>query len=316
VFGYILRRVLQTIPVLILTSVIVFALLRLVPGDPAIVLAGGDASPEVLDAIRADLGLDQPIVTQYVIWIGNALRGDLGHSYASRMDVSQLLMLKLPATVELAVAAFALALIISLPLGIISGLKVRTRTDITISAFTAFGIGLPNFWIGILFILLFSLNLRWLPPGGRVAFDQDPGRALQSLILPALTLAIPQAAIFARFIKGAVVDVMYEDYVRTARAKGLADTVVALRHICANALIPVVTVLGMQFGRMLGGAVIIESVFTWPGVGRLLLDAIGARDYAVIQGGLLVLVTIFVFVNLLTDLSYGFLDPRVRQSRA
>jgi peptide/nickel transport system permease protein len=307
-----LRRIVQTIPVLLLTSIIVFMLLRMIPGDPAITIAGTDASPEVLAAVRADLGLDRPIVVQYLIWIGNAIRGDLGHSYHSKIDVTTLVMLKLPATVELALASFVFSLVLAVPLGLIAGLKVRTRVDMAISALTAFGTGLPNFWIGILFILLFALNLKWLPAGGRVEFAQDPGRALQSLILPAITLAIPQAAILARFIKGAVVDVMFEDYVRTARAKGLTERAIAFRHIAANSMIPVVTVLGMQFGRLLGGAVIIESVFTWPGLGRLMVDAIGARDYAVIQSGLLLLVTGFVLVNLLTDLSYGLLDPRIR----
>lgn len=314
-FRYVARRLIQTIPVLLLTSIGVFLLLRLIPGDPAMVLAGPDASPEIITAVRQQLGLDRPLVVQYLQWIGNAVRGDLGHSYISRIDVWQLLWLKLPATIELALAAFVLALVIAVPLGIVAGINVRSRTDISISAMTAFGIGLPNFWVGILLILLFSLNLRWLPPGGRVGFDQDPMRALQFLILPAITLAIPQAAVFSRFIKSAVVEVMYEDYVRTARAKGLGERVVVLRHVCSNALIPVVTVMAMHFGRLLGGAVIIESVFTWPGVGRLLLDAIGTRDYAVVQGGLLVLVTMFVIINLLTDLSYGLLDPRVRQSR-
>lgn len=310
--AYAIRRIIQTIPILVLTSIAVFFLLRLVPGDPAVVIAGPDASPKVLNAVREDLGLNKSIPTQYLLWIGNALHGDLGHSYISRMSVWKLIMLKLPATLELTAAALILALLIAIPTGIIAGVRQRTKTDIAISTFTAVGLGLPNFWIGIIFILLFALVLGWLPPGGRVGFGEDPVLALKYLALPALTLAIPQSAIFSRFLKIAVVEVMHDDFVRTARAKGLAESAVVFRHVLRNALIPVVTVLGMQFGRMLGGAVIIESVFAWPGVGRLMLDAIGRRDYAVIQGGLFLLVTMFVLINLLTDLAYGLLDPRIR----
>lgn len=314
--AYIARRIVQAIPVLVITSIGVFLLLRLVPGDPAVVLAGPDASTEVVAAVRQSLGLDQSLPVQYLRWVGNALRGDLGQSYISRISVWELVALKLPATFELAVAALLLALLIAIPTGIIAGVRQRSRTDIAISTFTAVGLGLPNFWVGILLILLFALVLGWLPPGGRVEFGRDPVLALKHLALPALTLAIPQSAIFSRFLKAAVVDVLHEDYVRTARAKGLAERVVVFRHVLRNALIPIVTVLGMHFGRLLGGAVIIESVFTWPGIGRLMLDAIGRRDYAVIQGGLLLLVTMFVLINLITDLTYGFLDPRVRQGRA
>lgn len=312
--AYAVRRILQTIPVLIITSLAVFLLLRLVPGDPAVVLAGPDASPEVVAAVREDLGLNQSVPAQYLQWAGDAVRGDLGHSYISRRSVWELVALKLPATLELTIAALLLALLIAIPTGILAGIRQRSRTDVAISTFTAVGVGLPNFWIGILFILLFALVLGWLPPGGRVGFGEDPVLALKYLALPALTLAIPQSAVFSRFLKVAVVDVLHEDYIRTARAKGLAEHAVISRHVLRSALVPIVTVLAMHFGRLLGGAVIIESVFTWPGVGRLMLDAIGRRDYAVIQGGLFLLVTIFVLINLLTDLTYGFLDPRIRHS--
>lgn len=310
--AFILRRLVHAIPVLILTSFAIFMLLRLVPGDPAVVLAGPDASPEVLDAVRHELGLDQPLLVQYISWIGDVVRGDLGHSYVSRISVWEMLRLKLPATIELTLASFGLALAFAVPTGIIAGVKLRSKTDISISTFTAIGLGLPNFWIGILLIMLFTLVLDWLPPGGRVEFSRDPVLAAKHLVLPAITLAIPQAAILSRFIKAAVVDILHEDYVRTARAKGLVERRIVWSHVIRNAMIPIVTVMGMQFGRLLGGAVIIESVFTWPGVGRMMLDAIGTRDYALIQGGLLVLVTLFVLINLLTDISYGFFDPRVR----
>ncbi len=313
--AYIFRRILQTIPVLVLTSFCVFLLLHLVPGDPALVLAGTDATADVIEAVRKDLGLDQPLPIQYVKWVEHVLRGDLGKSYVTKLPTWDLIMLKLPATLELTVTAFVLALLIAVPTGILAAVRQRRPTDLAISTFTAVGLAVPNFWVGILFILLFALALGWLPPGGRVEFGRAPLLALKHLILPALTLAIPQSAIFSRFLRAAVVDVSQEDYVRTARAKGVRERLVVSRHVVRNALIPVVTVLGMHFGRLLGGAVIIESVFAWPGVGRLMLQAIGDRDYTVVQGGLLLLVSTFVLINLLTDLSYGFLDPRIRLAR-
>lgn len=310
--AYVIRRILQTVPVLVLTSAFVFLLLHLVPGDPALIMAGPDATPEVIEAVRKDLGLDQPLPVQYLKWIGHVLRGDLGKSLISGFPAWNLLCLALPATLELTIAALFMALLIAVPTGIIAAIRQRGSADLAISTFTAVGLALPNFWVGILLILLFALVLGWLPPAGRVEFARDPVLAVKHLLLPALTLAIPQSAIFSRFLKAAVVDVMREDYVRTARAKGLAERRVLTRHVIRNSLIPVVTVLGMQFGRLLGGAVIIESVFAWPGVGRLMLKAIGDRDYTVVQGGLLFLVMTFVLINLLTDLSYGLLDPRIR----
>jgi peptide/nickel transport system permease protein len=308
VMGYVIRRLLQAIPVLVLTSGLVFLLLHLVPGDPATILAGPDAEPEVLEAVRKDLGLDQPLPVQYVKWVGHALHGDLGKSQISGLPAWSLLAIALPATLELTVAALLLALFIAVPTGLLAAIHQRRSADLAISTFTAVGLALPNFWVGILLILLFALALGWLPPAGRADLLRDPVQALRHLALPALTLAIPQSAIFSRFLKASVVEVLREDYVRTARAKGLAEASVLARHVIRNALIPVVTVLGMQFGRLLGGAVIIESVFAWPGVGRLMLKAIGDRDYAVVQGGLLILVMTFVLINLATDLSYGFLE--------
>ncbi len=310
--AYLVHRLLQTIPVLLLTSLFVFLLLHLVPGDPATIMAGPDAEPEVLDALRRDLGLDQPLPVQYAKWVGHVLRGDLGKSQVSGLPAWRLLMIALPATLELTLAALFLALLIAVPTGIVAAIRQRRPADLAISTFTAVGLALPNFWVGILFILLFALGLGWLPPAGRADLVRDPILALKHLILPAMTLAIPQSAILSRFLKVSIVEVLREDYVRTARAKGLAEARILGRHVIRNSLIPVMTVLGMQFGRLLGGAVIIESVFAWPGVGRLLLKAIGERDYAVVQGGLLILVMTFVLINLLTDLSYGLLDPRVR----
>ncbi len=312
--AYIARRILHAIPVLALTSVFVFLVLRLVPGDPALVLAGSDAEPEAIHAVRVEMGLDQPLPVQYLKWIEHVVRGDFGRSYISRLPTLDLLILKLPATFELTLAALALALLIAVPTGIVAAVRQRSAAELAVSIYTTFGVAVPNFWVGILFILLFALALGWLPPGGRVEFGRDPILALQHLILPALTLAIPQSAVFSRFLKAAVAETLQEDYVRTARAKGLAERLIVSRHVLRNALIPLVTVLGMDLGRLLGGAVLIEAVFAWPGIGRLMLQAIGDRDYTVVQGGLLLLVMTFVCVNLLTDISYAFLDPRMRLS--
>lgn len=310
--AFTLRRLAHAIPVVFLSTVGVFLLLHLVPGDPALVLAGANASPEVIVAVRRDMGLDQPLPVQYAVWLVHVLRGDLGSSYTSGLPVGNLIAQRMPATLELAFAALCLALLIAIPTGIVAAIKRRGPADWLVSSFNAFAIAIPNFWLGILAILVFSLALGWLPPGGRVEMARDPVLGLKSLILPAVTLALSQAAVLSRFIKTSMLEVLYEDYIRTARAKGLPGRLVIQRHALRNSLIPLVTVLGMQFGRLLGGAVIVESVFAWPGVGRLILQGIGNRDYAVVQGALLLLVMTFVVVNLLTDFAYGYLDPRIR----
>jgi ABC-type dipeptide/oligopeptide/nickel transport system permease component len=309
---FIVRRLAQAVPVAFLASIAIFLLLRLIPGDPADVLAGPDARPEVVQAIRQDLGLEQPLPVQYVIWLSHIVRGDLGRSALSKLPVADLIARRIPATLELAVAAMLLALAIALPTGIIAAIRQRGPADILISSLNGVLIAIPNFWFGILAIMLFALVLGWLPAGGRVELSRDPIQGLKFLCLPAITLALPTAVSLSRLVRTAMLEVLYEDFVRTARAKGLAGAHVVLRHALRNALIPVVTVLGLQFGRLLGGSVIVESVFGWPGVGRLMLDAIGTRDYVVVQAGLLLLVLVFILVNLLTDLLYGYLDPRIR----
>lgn len=311
---YIFSRLLQAVPTVFLASVAIFLLIRLIPGDPALLLAGPDATPQVIAAMRQKMGLDEPLPVQYMIWAGRALRGDLGASMISRYEVWRLLRMRLPATLELTVTAFILTLLIALPLGILAAVKQHSGFDATVGVYTALGLGVPNFWLGILFILLFALALGWLPPQGRVPLFDEPARAWRHLLMPAVTLAATQSAILARFVRASMVEVLYEDHVRTARAKGLRERVVVMRHALRNALIPVVTVIGIQIGRLLGGAVIVESVFAWPGVGRMMLKAIEERDYAVVQGGLLLLVMAFITINLLTDLAYAFIDPRIRPS--
>lgn len=311
--AYILRRLLQAIPVLLLSSIVVFLIIRVVPGDPARVVLGLDASDEELAAKRSELGLDQPLPVQYFRWLGRVAQGDLGNSLVNRFPVAELVRDKLPATLELAIASFLLSILISLPLGIFAALYAGSWGDYLASLVAAFYLGTPNFWIGMLYIMLFSVVLGLLPPSGRVAFFNDPLLAMRHLAMPALTLALPAAMVQMRFIRATMLDVLGQDYVRTARAKGLQERTMILRHALRNTLIPVVTVLGIQFGNLLGGAVIVESLFAWPGVGRMLVDSIGNRDYAITQAGLLYLVGLFIVVNLVVDLLYGFIDPRTRR---
>src|SRR5579864_2361314 len=309
---YLLRRLLQAVPVLFFSTFIVFMVILLIPGDAAAVLAGPKATPDALAAIRKDMGLDQPLLVQYAVWIGHLFQGDLGKSTLSGQPISKLLQARAPATLELTLAAMAISISIAIPLGILSAVHVRGRLEWLVSTVQSLWLAIPNFWAGILSIIIFALVLRWLPPGGRVADASDLGGSLKSLILPATTLALYLAAGLSRFIKFNLLEVFFDDYVRTARAKGLSNTAVVYGHALRNAMLPVITVLGVQFASLLGGAIIIESVFSWPGVGGLMLDGISNRDYGVVQAGLLLLVLLFVLINLLVDISYAFLDPRIR----
>ncbi len=310
--AFVARRLIESIPVLFLATVLIFLGLRLLPGDPALVLAGQDATPETLQAIRQANGLDQPLPVQYVIWLGNVAHGDLGVSFFTRTPVSQLLSQRIPATLELGIAGMLLSIVLGVPTGIVAAVQSHRTPDWVVSAFNGLAVAVPGFWLGILSIILFSLVLGWLPPGGHGDFLRDPVGELKFLLLPAVTLALPFAAGLSRLVKGSMLEVLHDDYVRTARAKGVTENGVVWHHALRNALVPVATILGLQFGRLLGGAVITESVFSWPGVGRLIRDSIGNRDYAVVQACLLLLVVVFVLINLLTDITYGALDPRIR----
>lgn len=310
--AFVLQRIVQAVPVVLLSTVAVFLLMRMIPGDPAQMLAGPDATPDTLAAIRHEMGLDQPLPVQYLLWLSHVARGDLGRSILSKVPISELIAQRVPATLELACAALILTLIIALPTGIVAAVRSGGAIDWVISSLNGIAIAVPGFWLGILAIILFALVLGWLPPGGRVDFSRDPVQALKSLILPAFTLSLVTSATLSRLVRSSMLEVLYEDYITTARAKGLGATPIVMRHALRNALVPVITVLGVQFGRLLGGAVIIESVFAWPGVGRMILDAIGNRDYLVVQAALLLLVIMYITVNLITDIAYGFLDPRIR----
>ncbi|MFN8521803.1 MAG: ABC transporter permease [Chloroflexota bacterium] len=313
--AFAIRRLIQSIPVVLVSTIVVFLLLHLVPGDPALAVAGSDARPDTLAAIRQEMGLDRPLPVQYALWMGRVLRGDLGVSYTNKLPVAEQIAQRIPATLELTLTGLGIALLISIPTGVIAAVRDRSLADWVISSLNAFAIAIPNFWFGILMILLFSLALAALPPSGRGDFARDPATAWKFLVLPAITLALNQSAVLSRFVKSSMLEVLHDDFVRTARAKGLRESLVIRRHVLRNALVPVATVLGIQFGRLLGGAIVVESVFAWPGVGRLILQGIGNRDYSIVQGTLLLLVMSFVVVNLVTDLAYGLLDPRIRLSR-
>jgi peptide/nickel transport system permease protein len=310
--NYILRRLLQTIPVLLLSSLFVFGLIRFIPGDPALVIAGPDALPEQVAAMQVRLGLDQPIWVQYLIWLRHVLQGDLGVSILNRYPVTELIWLKLGATLQLTLGAVIVSLVIAFPLGILSAVRRGSWIDRIASVFVALTYAIPTFWLGILLILLFALQLRWLPSSGYAEFGEKPLLALKLLILPSLTLGLYAAAVLTRFLKSSLLEIMGQDFVRTARAKGLAQHGIVFRHMLKNALIPFITVFGLQIGVFLGGSVVTESIFDWPGMGRMMLHAIQTRDYPVLQGGILFVVVGFIIVNLITDLTYALFDPRIR----
>ncbi len=309
---YIIRRLVLFAPTLVVVSLIVFLLVHLIPGNPAYVLLGPNATQAQVDSVTHSLALDQPLWTQYAVWVGRVLHGSFGNSYINDFPVTGLILQKLPATVELAVGAILISLLISFPLGIASGLSNGRWPDASASLYNAAAMGIPVFWLGILFVLVFSFLLHWSPPSGYVPLASDPGQGLRFLALPAVTLGVSLSGIFIRFIKGSIVDVLGQDYIRTARAKGLPRRRVVGRHVLKNALIPVVTVVGLQFGGILGGVVLVETVFGWPGVGSLLVTSILTRDYAVVQAVILLTVLTYMIVNLLTDIVYAYLNPRVQ----
>jgi ABC-type dipeptide/oligopeptide/nickel transport system permease component len=313
---YFLRRLIEAVPMIFMSTIVVFLLLRLLPGDPAQALAGTDTTPQTLARIRQELGLNEPLPVQYGIWINRLLHGDLGSSVLSRLPVGYLIGLAIPATIELTIGGLFITVLIGVPLGILAALRNGTRFDWAVLIFNGTVLAVPGFWLSILSILLFALALGWLPPGGFVDIRTNPVGGLRALLLPSVTLALPAAAAISRQVRTGMLEVLEEDFIRTARAKGLANRTVVVRHALRNAMLPVATVLGLQFGRLLGGAVITESVFTFPGVGRLLVQSIGQRDYTVVQATLLLFIVVFTIINLLTDMSYAVLDPRVRLGRS
>jgi peptide/nickel transport system permease protein len=309
---YALQRLWQMVPVLFIVSIAIFSIIHFIPGSPAQIIAGPNATPAQLAALEARLGLDRPLWMQYAIWLRNVFTGDLGVSYINNFPVGEMIRQRVPATVELAIASIIIAVIIALPLGIFSALRPGSFFDLAVTTFSALTFAIPGFFLLVLLIILFSQEWRLLPPSGRPDLWDQPVLFLKSIILPAFTLGIGIATNLARYLRSSLLEVLDQDYVRTARAKGLQGSLVLVRHALPNALIPVVTILGLQLGDLLSGAIIVESIYAWPGVGRLTIQAIEWRDYALLQANVLFIVIAFLLVNLLTDLTYGLLDPRIR----
>ena len=305
--GYIIRRIFMLIPILLGVATIVFALMFIVPGDPARLLMGQHGDEKTLAAIRHEMGLDKPVYVQYIRFIGKILKGDLGLSYRQKRPVAEIIWERFPATAKLAVASIILAVIVGITAGIIAAVFRNTVLDWLIMLFSLSGISMPVFWLGMMLILVFASGLGWFPVGGY-------GRSgdLRHLFLPALTLASISTGYIARMMRSTMLEIIRKDYIRTARAKGLSEKTVILRHALRNAFIPVITIIGINFASLLGGAVATETVFAWPGLGRATVDAIRMRDVPVVEGCVIFLAFIFVIVNLLVDLSYAWLDPRIR----
>ncbi|MDA1330754.1 MAG: ABC transporter permease [Chloroflexi bacterium] len=314
--AYIIRRLLQAIPTLFFVSIIIFGIMRLTPGDPARALLGNQygITPEMVETVREEMGLNRPLYVQYLSWLTGILQGDFGRSYINRTDVSTLIQMRLPASIQLAVAAISFALVVAIPAGIISAVKRGSWIDHLVTTFVTAGLAMPGFWLAMLVVLLFAVALRWLPPSGYVAFDRDPQANLRLLILPSITLAILIASPTMRFLRSSMLDVLGEDFMRVARAKGLVEQAVIFRHALRNALIPTVTWVGLEFATIVGNSVMVEWVFGWPGIGFLTVQSVMNRDYLAVQGTVMVVAAIFVMVNLAVDLLYVYLDPRVRLS--
>ena len=329
---YIVERLLNLIPVLIGISIAVFLVMRVVPGDPAIAMLGEQADPERLAEVRRTLGLDQPLLIQYFRYMGSALTGDLGRSALTNVPVTRELITRFPATVELTFASIAIGLIVGLPAGVLAAMRRGSTLDALTMSVSLVGVSMPIFWLGLVLIWIFALVFGLLPVSGRLSSSirlesithstiidallagnflalRD---ALQHLILPAVTLATIPAASIARMTRSSMLEVLGEDYLRTARAKGLPEFAIILRHALRNAAIPVITLLGLQVGILLGGAVVTETIFSWPGVGRFVLDGVLGRDYAVVQGSVLVITVLYALINLAVDVSYALFDPRIR----
>jgi peptide/nickel transport system permease protein len=311
VTGFVLRRLGQAAIALFGVAIVVFSLIHLVPGDPIRSALGTRFDPELYETLLVRSGLDQPIMVQFFDWFGRALTGDLGVSFSTGRPVTAELGDRLPATLLLATASLVVGLLIALPAGVISAIRQGKPVDYVASTFSQVGVSIPDFWFGIMLILLLSRTLGWLPPGGYTPITEDPVAGLRALIMPALTAGVVTGSILTRFVRSSVLEAMQADHVRLARAKGLPERYVLRHHILRNAWIPVVTITGLQLATLLGGIVVVEVVFSWPGIGRLALDSVFGRDYPVLQGAVLVIATGFLLVNLLVDLLYGKLDPRI-----
>lgn len=302
--AYIIKRSLLAVPVLIITALLVFLALHLSPGDPVDVIVGPIAPQHIRDRVRTQLGLDKPLPVQFIIYMGNIVRGDLGQSILSKRPVSELIVQKLPITAELGLAAFIVAYLLSIPLGAIAALNRNSFFDWFTMVLALIGVSIPGFWLGLILIYTFAVNLKWLPPTG---YD-----SLKHLIMPALALGLPRVGRIARITRSSLLEVIDQDYIRTARAKGLGERAVVLRHALRNSLIPIISLMGLDLGYIVGGSVVIESVFARAGIGDMMLRAIYSRDFPVLQGGMFVLALAIILGNIIADLTYMIIDPRIR----
>ena len=310
--SFIARRLVQLVPVLLIMCIVVFSTTLMLPGDPTASMLGEHATAEERTELRSELGLDQPVVVQFGKWLARAATGDLGRSLKTKEPVAQMLAARVPVTFELTLLAVALSLIIGVPLGILAALRRNSWIDTAVSAVAMSSMAIPYFWVGILLIMFFSIRLGWLPPSGYVPFHVDPITNLKLMIMPAVTIGTAQAALVMRQTRAAMLGVLLQDFIRTARAKGAGEKRVIIRHALRNAMMPVVTVIGLQMGALIGGAVVTETVFSLPGLGRMIVDGIFERDFPVVQGAILVVVVGVLVINILTDLSYAMLDKRVQ----
>jgi len=310
--GYVVRRILATIPVVTVVAILAFLLLRLTTGDPAAIIAGDSATTQQVAEIRVKLGLERPLVEQFVIWVGRIVRGDFGESYFFKKTVAELIRDRLEPTAALAVCTIMLAVVLAVPLGVLAAAQRGTWIDRVVMGFSVLGFSVPVFVIGYALIYLFAVELAWLPVQGYQRLADGFGGFLERLILPSSTLAVIYVALIARITRASVLEVLGADHVRTARAKGLGNTTVLLRHVLRNAAVPIVTVIGLGVALLIGGVVVTESVYGIPGLGRLTVDAVLARDYPTVQAVILLFSVVYVMINLLVDLTYTFLDPRIR----
>jgi peptide/nickel transport system permease protein len=313
--NYILRRLLQGIPVLVLITAIVFLVVYFIPGDAAMVVLGQSATPERLEAMRHRMGLDEPLPVRYGLWLKQILQGDLGRSLVYQLSVWTLIGRALPITLYLTLFSLLIALVIAVPAGMLAALKRNTWIDLVATTWAFLGVSIPGFWLGIMLLIVFGVKLQWVPLSGYVSPFDDPAESLRTMILPAFTLGVFLSGPLTRYLRSSMLQTMSQEFVLVARAKGLSERKVIARHILRNSLIPFVTVIGVQLGYLIGGAVVIENVFALPGVGDLAVSAIGNRDYPVIQGVVLVVATGFVLINIAIDVLYAILDPRIRVDR-
>ncbi|RYE31246.1 MAG: ABC transporter permease [Hyphomicrobiales bacterium] len=312
--GYILRRLAVLVLTLLAAALVIFVVLEILPGDPAAVTLGLNAAPEALAALRAEMELDKPAVLRFFLWLGGLATGDLGQSYTYRVPVLQLITERMAVTLPLALMAIALATAIGIPLGMLAASRHGRLADAGVMAFAQAGLAIPNFWFGLLLVLVFAVGLGWLPAGGFPGWHAGLGVSLKALLMPALALALPQAAIIARVTRSSMLDTLQEDFVRTARAKGLSESTTMRRHALRNALIPVVTILGLQFSVLIAGAIIIENVFALPGLGRLVFQAIAQHDLIVVKDLVMLFAGLAILINFAVELLYGVIDPRLRQA--